>query len=132
MELVNTFWLSLLAGSAVLSSVCGLSNNRRVRLIRALAWLSGYCLGIAMLVALPWRSAGATWLVMAAAGSGLYLVYELHGFLVPGTDGERNLPRLATVVGGVFAWPIMVPEAVEYLLAELGVLKPAAVPSSDA
>ena len=40
--------------------------------------------------------------------------------------------RLATVVGGVFAWPIMVPEAVEYLLAELGVLKPAAVPSSDA
>ena len=106
MELVNTFWLSLLAGSAVLSSVCGLSNNR--------------------------RGAGATWLVMAAAGSGLYLVYELHGFLVPGTDAERNLPRLATVVGGVFAWPIMVPEAVEYLLAELGVLKPAAVPSSDA
>jgi len=128
MELVDSFWLALLGSSAVVSSVCGLSNARRIRLIRGLAWLSGYLLGIAMLIALPWRNAGATWLVMAAVGSGVYLVYEFYGLLVPGKDGERTVPRLATLIGGLFAWPIMVPEAVEYLLAELGVLKPAVVP----
>lgn len=130
LELVHPFWLTLLASSAAVSSACSLSNRRRLRLLRGLAWMSGYVIGIAMLVALPWRQAGANWLVMAAAGSGLYLLYEVFGWLVPGKDGERHVPRLATAIGGLVAWPIMLPEAVEYLLAELGVLKPASVPTS--
>jgi threonine/homoserine efflux transporter RhtA len=130
-EFVDSFWLTLLGASAIVSSLCGLSNRRRLRLVRGLAWLSGYVLGIAMFIALPWRHAGATWLVMAVLGSGLYLIYEVYGYVVGDKNGERTAPRLATVVGGLLAWPIMVPEAVEYLLAELGVLKPAAAPLSS-
>ncbi|MFC0682940.1 hypothetical protein ACFFGH_34360 [Lysobacter korlensis] len=124
-QLVDPFWLCLLAASAGWSSFFSLFQRPHVRGWRNLGLLAGFLLGIAMLVALPWRQALATWAVAAVSGGALYIVYELVAYVRMPAKAPDARPRLGHLVHAFFVWPVMLPEAVEYLLAELGVLKPA-------
>lgn len=76
-----------------------------------------------MLVALPWQQALATWTLAGLAGGVLYLAYEVVAYLRLPERARDARPGLGVLFHGLLLWPVMLPEAVEYLLAELGVLK---------
>ena len=57
-----------------------------------------------------------------------YVCWEILQRLRTAAGEPKPAVSLSPLVHGLFAWPIMVPEALEYALAELGVLLP---PPSD-
>lgn len=77
-----------------------------------------------------WARSGATWLLYGAAGGVLYFGYEVLAW-ARAEGEERTTPRLGTLVNGLMAWPIMVPDAVEHALAQTGVLAGRRRPSGD-
>ncbi|MDP2045334.1 MAG: hypothetical protein Q8L00_03880, partial [Deltaproteobacteria bacterium] len=56
----------------------------------------------------------------------LYFMYETVGYIRNRTT--ENRPRIATLLNGLYLWPIMLPEVVEYSLSDLGILKTEAGP----
>ncbi|HET9424266.1 MAG TPA: hypothetical protein VFO55_02755, partial [Gemmatimonadaceae bacterium] len=68
---------------------------------------------------LPWALALCSALVWTTAFS--LLQPPVRGLRNVG-DGDRR--SLAPLMHGFLAWPIMLPEVVEYVLAEVGVLTP--------
>ena len=121
MEFVSAKWLLRLAAASAWTIFFSMFNAPRVRGWRNLGWLACFVLGVVMLFVLPWRVALVTW---AAAGifSGLvYFGYELFAYIKAQDRSPSTKPSPVTVVHGLAIWPIMLPEAVEYLLAELGI-----------
>lgn len=131
-QLIDPAWLCVLAVSAGWSSFFSLFQRPHIRAWRNLGLLAGFVLGASMLVALPWREALATWTVAALCGGVLYVIYEVVAYvrLPEKTPGDR--PGFGPLFHALLLWPVMLPEALEYLLAELGVLKPAPGPSAGA
>lgn len=54
-----------------------------------------------------------------------YLTHQLAAYLRLTEKTSDARPKLEVLVHALLLWPIMLPEVFEYLLAELGVLKPA-------
>lgn len=106
-------------------------DSPQVRGWRNLGLLACYVLGVVMAIVLPWRVALRTWGVIGVASGLLYVAYELF-VLIRSTDrSQASRPNPMTVVHGLALWPIMLPECIEYLLADLGVLKEPRVPGRD-
>lgn len=93
-----------------------------LRGLRNLGILASYVLGLVMAIQAPWRDALFTWAVFALVGGLTYVMYEAWSRSRSPAEGDRL--SLAPLLHAALAWPIMLPEAVEYLLAEMGVLKP--------
>ena len=105
-----------------------LSNNPGVRGLRNLGILASYVLLPVFLFVAGWKEALVTWAVFGVAGGVIYIGWEsLQRFRTPAGE-EKPSVSLSSLVFGLLAWPIMVPEAVEYSLAELGILR---VPQSS-
>lgn len=129
MKLVNLEWLAILGVAAAWTIFFSCFNRPGIRGWRNLGWLACYIAGLVMLFVLPWRSSLATWAIPGLGSGLLYFAYELFGYL-----RERNAdakPRPGTIFNGLLLWPIMLPEVVEYWLADLGVLKPAKAPPPE-
>jgi hypothetical protein len=121
MELISLKWLLVLAGAAAWTVFFSLFNNPGVRGWRNLGWIACYLLGLAMAVVLPWRAALVTWSLAGLTSGLVYFAYELFAYIQsPAPDAK---PRAGTLLNGLFLWPIMLPEAIEYWLADLGILK---------
>jgi hypothetical protein len=123
MDLINSKWLLILAGASAWTIFFSMFNTPGVRGWRNLGWLGCFMLGAIMLFALPWRSALATWALAGVASGLFYLAYELFAYAQAKDKSQVSKPNPMAVVHGLFMWPIMLPEAVEYLMADLGVLK---------
>lgn len=131
MEFVSTKWLLILGGATAWTVFFSLFITPGIRGWRNLGWLACYVLGVAMLFAVPWRAALGTW---AAAGifSGLfYFAYEAFVYAKATDRSNASKPSPVTIVHGLAMWPIMLPEAIEYLLAEVGILGAPKVPPED-
>lgn len=128
MELISGKWLLFLGCAAAWTIFFSMFSARRVRGWRNLGWLACFSLGIAMVFALPWRSALATWAVAGIFSGLLYFSYELFAFVRTADKSEAFRPNPITVVHGLIMWPIMLPEAVEYFLTDAGVLRAAETP----
>lgn len=132
----STSWALALLGATLWTAAFSLAQPP-LRGFRNLGLLACYIIGIAMAIALPWRTAAVTWAAFALAGGLLYVAYEAWSSRKEqGTDAERE-SRLTPLLHAVVAWPIMLPEAIEYGLADLGVLPtgpstPAPPPRGDA
>lgn len=112
-------WALALLGAAIWTILFSLAQFP-LRGLRNFGLLASYVIGLAMAIRLPWREAAVTWAAFGICGGLLYVGYEAWALSRQPTPGER--PRLGALLHGLFAWPIMLPEAVEYLLADLGVL----------
>lgn len=86
--------------------------------------LACYVLFMVMLFRLRFLTALATWCVFGLAGGLLYLCYELVMRWQIKDPVEKPAVSLAPLFHGPLAWPIMIPEVIEYTLAELGLLAP--------
>ncbi len=105
------------------TTLFSLTNQPGIRGFRNLGLLASYLSGVVFLFVAGWRLALVTWAAFGVAGGLLYVAWEMlerrHA------AGGRQDPRvsLAPLIHGLLLWPIMVPEAVEYALADLGILR---------
>ncbi|HEV8003254.1 MAG TPA: hypothetical protein VGP63_25430 [Planctomycetaceae bacterium] len=105
------------------TTLFSLTIKQPLRGLRNLGILASYVLLIVMLFRLPMLAAIVTWCVYGIAGGLLYGGYELlsrAGTQVENPNSPKSL--FGVLAHGFVAWPIMIPEAIEYTLAQWGVL----------
>lgn len=111
------------------TTIFSFMNKPGIRGFRNLGILASYVLVIVFLFTAGWRVALVTWAMFGVVGGVIYICWEILQRLRTAAGQEKPGVSLSPLVHGLFAWPIMVPEAIEYALAELGVL-PAPPPAS--
>lgn len=118
---------SIVLGAALLwTTAFSMTNRLPVRGLRNLGILACYLIGICMFVVEGVQSALATWILFGLIGGGLYFIHDGVVWLKSRREEKKPPISLSHFIYGQVAWPIMGPESVEYILAELGVLKPSA------
>ena len=98
-------------------------NTRSIRGFRNFGILACYILLVVMLFRVHFTAALLTWCVLGVGGGLVYIAYELLARARTSKTDKKPKVSFAHVITGNLMWPIMVPEAVEYILADLGVLK---------
>jgi len=131
MELISRKWLLILACASAWTIFFSMFSTSGVRGWRNLGWLACFILGVVMLFVLPWLSALVTWAVAGLFSGLVYFGYESFVYLRAKDKTKTAKPNPVTIVHGLLMWPIMLPEAIEYLLAELGVLKTPEAPQKN-
>lgn len=110
----------MLAIAAAITCVFSLFNRPSIRGLRNLGILATYALGIFSAFRFGLMAAIATWALFGFGSGFLYYLYER--WAISRSDEDEATLSLSTVVHGLLAWPVMLPEVVEYSLAELGFL----------
>jgi len=100
-----------------------MSQKRWVRGYRNLGILASYILSIVMLIRLPFVTALTTWCAFGVVAAVIYNFYDLVVYARNKSTDKKLEQSLAYFIYSPLAWPIMIPETIEYLLAEVGVLK---------
>src|SRR5438034_1217814 len=112
------------------TTLFSLTNKPGMRGFRNLGILASYVLVVVFMFVAGWRSALVTWAVYGVAGGVIYICWEILQRLRSAAGEQKPGVSLSPLVHGLFAWPIMVPEALEYVLAEVGILRaPPAAPA---
>lgn len=109
----------MLLGVALWTSCC-LVFNPVLRSIRVMGVLTAYGVGLWMAITLHWKVAVVTWCLFAAFGGLVSLAYELwarHHYA-----GTGRSPRPLILLQGFLLWPSMIPDAIEGVLVDAGVL----------
>lgn len=115
----DVMWTLMLFGVALFTGCCVVFNPA-LRGIRTMGIVTAYAVGVWMLIALPPVVALGTWCAFATAGGGITLAYELwarHRF----ADSGR-VPRPLILLRGFLLWPGMIPDAIEGVLVDTGIL----------
>jgi hypothetical protein len=118
---VDILWGVMLLGVAIWTTCC-LVFNPILRSIGVMGIVTAYAIGVWMAIILPWQVALSTWCVFAAFGGAISLGYELwarHHY-----KGTGRKPRPLVLVQGFILWPTMIPQALEGMLVDAGLLKP--------
>jgi hypothetical protein len=105
------------------TTVFSLTNKPGIRGWRNLGILACYALAIVFLFVAGWKLALVTWALFGVAGGAIYVLWEILQRVLTAAGEKKPGVSLSPLVHGLFAWPIMVPEAVEYALAEVGILR---------
>ena len=118
---VDVMWAFMLFGVTVF---CGslVVVNRAMRGMRIMCLVTCYSIGAWMAIALPLKVAAVTWCVFAAAGGLVVFAYELwarHRFA-----GTGRVPRPLILLHGFVMWPALLPDAIEGMVVDAGVLPP--------
>ena len=122
LEWISVKWLVILACASMWTIVFSLFSTPGIRGWRNLGWLACFIVGVMMLFVLPWRSALVTWVVAAVFSGFVYFAYEAFAYLRARDKTRAAMPNPITVAHALVVWPIMLPEAIEYFLADVGVL----------
>ncbi len=126
---VDLMWAMMLLGVALFTGCC-LVFNPVLKSVRVIGIGTAYGIALWMAIALPWRVALTTWCVFAAFGGAVAFAYELWARWR--YRGSGRTPRPLVLLQGFILWPTMVPEAVEGVLVDAGVLEPSWRPSGPA
>lgn len=126
---VDLMWAMMLLGVALFTG-CMLVFNPVLKSVRVIGIVTAYGIAAWMAFALPWKVALATWCVFAAFGGAVALAYELWARWRYRGSGRTQRPLI--LLQGFLLWPTMVPEAVEGVLVDAGVLEPSWRPSLPA
>ncbi|MCU0634352.1 MAG: hypothetical protein MUE41_05725 [Gemmatimonadaceae bacterium] len=118
---VDIMWASMLFG-ITLFTACFVVVNRAMRGMRLMGLITTYGIGAWMLVSLPWKVAVVTWCVFAALGGLVVMAYELWARRRYAGTGRTDRPLI--LLQGLVLWPSMLPEALEHMVVEIGLLPP--------
>ena len=105
------------------TTLFSMANSHSLRGLRNLGILACYGLAIVMLVRIKFASAAVTWCAFGLAAGLIYSAYNVLAYSQDKAPDKTLRVSVGDFLYGPLAWPIMIPEAVEYSLAELGVLK---------
>ena len=100
-----------------------MSSTTGVRGYRNLGILSAYICLVVFLFRASRRDVMLTWLLFAVMGGLSYTAWEVLQRVRTPQGVEKPKVSFAHVFPALAIWPILIPEAVEYALAEMGVLK---------
>ncbi|MCX5768376.1 MAG: hypothetical protein NTZ43_14250 [Gemmatimonadetes bacterium] len=117
----DVMWTLMLFGVALFTGCC-IVFNPAIRGIRTMGILSSYAVGIWMLIVLPAKIAIGTWCVFASAGGVIAFAYELWARRRYAAAGRK--PRPLILLQGFILWPGMIPDAIEGVLVDTGILEP--------
>jgi len=112
-----TPWLYALAAVVVLNIIASLFMSPAIRMFRMPLILAAYVIGIVLFFKLGIWRALALWCGIGIASGFLYWGYEFWSAR-RSKDPDTKTPSLVMIVHGLFAWPIMLPEVIEYSWAE--------------
>lgn len=118
---VDIMWASVLFG-ITLFTACFVVVNRAMSGMRLMGLISTYLTGAWMLYALPWKVAVVTWGVFAALGGAAVFLYELWARRRFAGTGRAKRPLV--LLQGFILWPSMIPEALEQIVVDAGILPP--------
>jgi hypothetical protein len=111
-------WIYALVAVVVLLIVASLFMSPAIRMIRMPLMLAAYVIGIVLFFKLGiWRGL-ALWCCIGIVTGLLYWSYELWGAR-HSKEPDTTMPSLRTVVDGLYLWPVMLPEVVENIWAEI-------------
>jgi hypothetical protein len=116
---IDILWAMMLLGIALFTGCCVVFNPV-LKSVRIMGVVTAYAVGAYMTYELSWRVALTTWCVFAAAGGAIALAYEL--WARRRYAGSGRAPRPLVAVQGFLLWPTMIPDAVEGVLVDAGVL----------
>ena len=122
MEMVFNEWLALLALSALWTTGFSMFHRPALRGWRNLGWPASYVVGITMLFMQPWPAALATWAFAGLLSGVVYFGYEACSSPRQADADTAAAPSPVVILHALLLWPIMLPEAIEYWLADLGLL----------
>ena len=105
------------------TTLFSMTIKQPVRGLRNLGILACYILAVVMLIRLRFVSALVTWCAFGLAAGIVYSFYELVAYGRDKSPDRKLGLSFSHIILGPLAWPIMIPEAIEYLLAEFGVLR---------
>jgi hypothetical protein len=105
------------------TTLFSMTSKQPIRGLRNLGILACYVLAIVMLIRAPFVSAVATWCAFGIAAGVIYSLYQIVAYARDKSPDKNLGLSFSHFIYGPLAWPIMIPEAIEYLLAELGVLR---------
>jgi sugar phosphate permease len=105
------------------TTLFSMSNTRGIRGYRNCGILACYILLIVMLFRVPFTSALVTWCILGVGGGLVYIAYEMLARVRASESEKKPKVSFGHVIYGNLMWPVMVPEAVEYILADIGILK---------
>lgn len=126
---VDILWGLMLLGVGLFTT-CVLVFNPVLHSMRVMGIGSAYALGLWMLLVLPLRDALTTWFVFAMFGGAVAFTYEL--WARRRFAGTGRPPRPLVLLRGFVLWPTMIPEAIEGMLIDLGVLAPSGTTAKGA
>ncbi len=118
---IDIMWASMLFG-ITLFTCCFVVVNRAMRGMRVMGLVTTYGVGAWMLFALPWQVAVTTWCVFAALGGVIVFLYELWARRRFAGTGRPDRPLV--LLQGFVLWPTMLPDALEGMVVDLGILPP--------
>lgn len=124
---VNLMWAFVLLG-VTLWTTCCLLMNPALRPVRWMGLATCYGVGAWMAIGLPWRELVVTWCVFAVTGGAIVFAYELWARRRYRDRGRRARPLV--LLQGFVLWPVMLPDAIEGMFVDAGIL-PAARQGGD-
>lgn len=118
---MDVMWALMLFGVTLF---CGtlVVVNRAMHQMRIMGLVTTYGVGAWMFIDLPWKLAAVTWCVFAACGGAMVAAYELWARYRYAGTGRK--PRPLILLQGFVLWPAMLPDAVEAMVVEAGILPP--------
>jgi hypothetical protein len=97
--------------------------SARVRGLRNVGIAALVIVGLVAPFCVGFTDAVVTWLSFGVVGGLLYFTWELWSYYSEGRRIGEPFPRINVVLHGLVLWPVMIPEAIEYFGAALGILK---------
>ena len=118
---VDIMWAFVLLG-VTLWTTCCVVMNAGLRGVRWMGLALSYGVLAWMAIALPWLDAAVTWGVFAVAGGAVALAYELWARRRYRGTGRALRPLI--LLQGLLLWPALLPDAIEGMFVDAGILPP--------
>lgn len=118
---VNLMWAFVLLGVTLWTTCCVVMNAG----LRGVRWMGlglSYAVGLWMAVDLPWRETVVTWMLFASGGGAVAFAYELWARRRYRGTGRARRPLF--LLQGLLLWPALLPDAVEGMFVDAGILPP--------
>lgn len=119
--MINIPFLIFLAATAGATVFFSMFNSPGIRGYRNLGFLLIYAGSVIGMFCVGWRPVCVAWIGFGIVSGTLYFLYQMFSTL-RSKDEPKEWPSPMTIAHGLAMWPIMLPEVIEYTLADIGIL----------
>jgi len=117
----RTLYIAL-ATLTVITIVVSLQPSIGLRQLRNLTILASFGVGVALLFADKWARPAAVWAAVGLLSGFLYFGFEAWAKPRARAGEHREGARASSILLGVIAWPLVLPEVIELALTDVGII----------